>query len=125
MRLPLKCFTSRTTLPKEAVGCKGGLLACHTGIIPKQKLFDPVLPVTVNDGVDHRGQTRLRIYGIEFPGFDERGNDCPILGSGVVPRGERVLLRAIGRMVSSTTVLSILIWPSVRSSFKLSLYLVM
>ena len=47
--------------------------------------------MTVHDGGERRGQMGQRIDGIEFAGFDERGDDCPILGTCIVAREERVL----------------------------------
>jgi hypothetical protein len=47
--------------------------------------------MTVDDGDERRGQIGQRIDGIELAGFDERGDGCPVLGTCIVVREERVL----------------------------------
>lgn len=64
---------------------------CSSRIIPLQKLIDATLPVTVDDGGERRSQLGQRIDGIEFAGFDQRGNCRPVLCSRVMACKERVL----------------------------------
>ncbi len=96
-------------------------------IIPWQKPIDPALLVSVHDGSECGAQVGQRIDGIELAGLDQRGDDRQVLRSCVMPCEECAFfrLRAIGRMVRSTLLLSISMRPSVRKSFSPSQYLAM
>ncbi|CUX06736.1 hypothetical protein AGR1C_pTi0122 [Agrobacterium fabacearum TT111] len=84
-----------TNHPSERGGRTQGLLraavACHARIIPRQKLIDATLLVTVDDGGERRCQIGQRIDGIEFAGLDKRGNGRPVLGPGIVSGKECIL----------------------------------
>lgn len=47
--------------------------------------------MAVDCGGERGGHVGQRIDGIEFAGFDERGDDCSVLGSCGMPRKECVL----------------------------------
>ena len=64
---------------------------CSPRVIPRQKLVDATLPVTVDDGGERRSQIGERIDRIEFTGFDQRGDCRPVLCSRVMACKERVL----------------------------------
>lgn len=44
-----------------------------------------------DDGMECRGQPSVRIHAVQLAGFDQRGDDGPVLGTGVVTGKERVL----------------------------------
>lgn len=44
-----------------------------------------------DDGGERGGQVSQRLDGIELASFDERGDDCPVLRSRIVPSKECVL----------------------------------
>ena len=44
----------------------------------------------VDDGHEGLGQIGVRLDGVEFAGFDQRGDGGPVLGTGVVARKEGV-----------------------------------
>lgn len=60
-------------------------------MVPRQELIDPALLVGVDDGGKRSGQIGLRIDGIAFARFDQRGDGRPVLGSGIMTRKECVL----------------------------------
>src|SRR5579871_2706151 len=76
---------------KSTSGRQQTSAVCSSRIIPRQKLIDATLPVTVDDGGERRGQIGQRIDGVELASLDERGDDCPVLGTCIVARKERVL----------------------------------
>ena len=47
--------------------------------------------MAVDDGCERAGHVGLRIVGVEFAGFDERGDGRPVFCSRVVACEERVL----------------------------------
>jgi hypothetical protein len=55
------------------------------------QFVDPALLVAVDDGSERGGQISKRIDGIELARLDQRGDDCPILRSSVMPGEESIL----------------------------------
>lgn len=60
-------------------------------MIPRQKLGDTALPVSVHDGGECSGQIGQRINRIELARLDERGDGGPVLCSGIMTSKECVL----------------------------------
>ena len=61
------------------------------GVIPPEQIVDLPLPVAFDDGGEGGGQPRMRIDAVHPTGLDQRGDDGPVLGSGVVTGEEGVL----------------------------------
>ena len=55
------------------------------------KVVDLALLMSTDDGGERGRQPRLGIDAVEFAGFDQRGEDRPVLGPGVVAGEESVL----------------------------------
>src|SRR4029434_7750125 len=75
----------------------------------------PAVGVSVDDPRDDVGQVALRIDTVEMAGFDQRGDDSPVLGATAPPSepAKRAFWRpsAIGRIERSTTLESISMRP--------------
>lgn len=54
-------------------------------------MVDLALLVALNDGGERVGQLSVRIDAVHFAGLDERGDDGPVLGSGVMTCEECIL----------------------------------
>ena len=73
--------------------------------------------MALDDGGERGGQPRVRVDAAHFAGLDERGDDGPVFGSGVVPCEQGVVrFKAMGRMVRSTVLVSISTRPSVKEA---------
>ena len=59
-------------------------------VIPGQQLVDIGLFVPRGDGCHGTSQIAMRFDPIEFAGFDQRRDNCPVLCSGIVTCEERV-----------------------------------
>ena len=54
------------------------------GVFPGEQVIDLALPVPLDDGGKGGRQPCVRIDAVHFAGLDERGDDGPVSGSGVV-----------------------------------------
>ena len=61
------------------------------GIIPRQQIVDLVLFVPVDDGPEGLRQAGMGLDGVEFAGFDQGRDGCPVCGTRIVAREESVL----------------------------------
>lgn len=64
------------------------LLRC---VGPRQQVVDLALRVASDNAGDDVDEVSLRIDAVEFAGFHERGDDCPVLGAAIGSGKERVL----------------------------------
>ena len=61
------------------------------GIGPRQQVIDLTIGMAVDDLGDDVGEIGRRIDGVELTGFDQRGDDGPVLAAAVGTGEERVL----------------------------------
>ena len=61
------------------------------GVVPRQQIVDLALFVPVDDGPEGCGQVGMGLDGVEFSGFDQRGDGGPVFGTGIVTGEEGVL----------------------------------
>ena len=59
--------------------------------VPRKQFVDVALLVACNDGAECCGQPGVGIDAVELAGFDQRGDDGPVLGTGIMTGKERVL----------------------------------
>src|ERR1041385_8309904 len=62
-------------------------------VVPGQEIVEPGLRVTVDDAADDVGQIAMRLDAEQLAGLDQRGDDCPMLGTAIGAREERVFAR--------------------------------
>ena len=61
------------------------------GVIPRQEGVDLALLVAVDDGLEGCGQIGVWLDGVEFAGFDQGRDGCPVRGPGIVTGEEGIL----------------------------------
>ena len=61
------------------------------GVVSRQQIFDLALFVPVDDGPEGLRQVGMRLDGVEFAGFDQGRDGCPVCGTRIVAREESVL----------------------------------
>jgi len=61
------------------------------GVVPREQIVDLTLLVALDDSGERGGQPGVGIDAVHFAGLDQRGDDGPVFGSGVMPREEGVL----------------------------------
>ena len=61
------------------------------GVGAGQEFVDVAVGMAVDDPGDDVGEVGLRIDGVEFAGFDQRGDDRPVLATAVGAGEERIL----------------------------------
>ena len=61
------------------------------GVIPRQQVVDLTLFVAVDDGLEGCGQIDMWLDGVEFAGFNQGRDVCPVCGTRIVAREESVL----------------------------------
>lgn len=61
------------------------------GVVPGHELIEPGLFVPVHDGLECGGQPCLWVDVVQFAGFDQRRDHCPVLCPGIVTCKEGVL----------------------------------
>ncbi len=76
---------------------------------PWQEIVDLVVGVAVDDPGENIGEVAERFDSIEFAGFDQRGDDCPVLGAAVRSGEECVLAIERNRAVSTGTEVSAIV----------------
>ena len=62
------------------------------GVIPWQQLVDVRLFVPASNGGYDTGQIAIGFDPVEFAALDQRGDDGPVLCSGIMPGEERVFV---------------------------------
>lgn len=85
------CTWQCTRSLKSASGPKADFIASSSCVIPRHKLIHLALSVAIDDGGERGGQIRKRIDVVELAGLNKRRDGGPILGSGIVSGGERIL----------------------------------
>jgi hypothetical protein len=68
-----------------------GLERGRCGIGPRQQVVDLTIEMAVDDPGDDVGEIGLRLDSAELAGFDERGDDGPVLAAAVGAGEQRVL----------------------------------
>ncbi len=58
---------------------------------PVQETVDLALLMPLDDGGEGFGQPRIRVNAVHLAGLDQRGDDGPVPGSGIMPCKEGVL----------------------------------
>jgi hypothetical protein len=53
------------------------------GIGPRQQIIEAGVEVAGNDAAQHVGKISLRIHPAQFAGFDQRGDDRPVLAPAI------------------------------------------
>ena len=70
--------------------CRNHALIFFCGVIPRQEIFDLALLVPADDCMEGFHQVCLWIDPVEFCCLDQRGDDAPVFGSGIMAGEERV-----------------------------------
>jgi hypothetical protein len=51
------------------------------GVVPRQQVVDPASFAPVDDGLEGCGQVGMGLDGVEFAGFDQRGDGGTVVGT--------------------------------------------
>jgi len=66
-------------MPSVQAVCRSHLV----GVVPREQVFDPALPVAMDDGREGLGLPDCRVFGVHLAGIDRRGDDGPVFRSGI------------------------------------------